>query len=535
MKRTNRGYGCKRWARLSLWALVGFVASSGCGGGGGGGGGAESGPGHVPVYLAGNVRFARIQGDGRIEMDGHGTQLGPLALALAFSGNADGTIGYDARALPPLPDPFAIAIGATKGAFDVVVAPEEVFELVYNAGEEQLFVTTRGGIHLLVDARSLTGAPVVDGNLVHFTTTEKGRFSAVVDRVAVSDGQKLLALNAIGDFSIDGDGDLVATPLDCNDANPNVSPLADEIPNDGVDEDCDGLDIPDEDHDHFASNAYPGGNDCDDRDASINPDAEEILSDGLDNDCDGVQANDDDGDTFVHYVGGADPGPDCNDGDASVFPGAPEVFGSGVDHNCNGVFPGNKIMAFGDSITAGTGDPNYPEDEENSGYEPRLADLLGVPRDAVANRGRPSTLSSTGVDKIDYDLSVVHPDLVIIEFGANDSLEGVSVKEYTDNIKAIIHRIQVSGARAIISGVTHVCCGRQGPPEGARNAVIDDYNAALVFVAQDTGSVLVDMETAFQAAPGGLPAILADGLHPNAAGFDIMAAEFARVITTELY
>ncbi len=533
MVRMTRSSRLARGLRSACIPVLLSTVTAACGAGGGSGGG----PPHNPLYLSGDVEAARIDAAGGVSMIGHGGELGPLALALAFSGSPDLTIGYDARELPPLADPYAIALGPAKGAFDISVAPEEVFSEQYVGDGEQILVTARGGMSLLVDARSLVSAPVVDGNLVHFQTSEHGKFSAVVDKVDEFDGQKLVAFQPITDFSIDADGDGVAAPLDCNDSDPSISPLATEIPNDGIDQNCDGLDIPDEDHDGYGSAAFPGGTDCNDQDPKVNPGATEVPSDGIDNNCDGIQVNDDDHDGFVHNIGGTDPGPDCDDEDPTTYPGAPEVFGGGKDHNCNGIIPGNTIMGEGDSVTAGFGDPVYDSNPDAAGYLPRLADLLGVPRDAMDNRGRPSTVSADGVDHIDHDLAADHPDLVIVLFGANDSLEGVTVHDFTDNMRQIISRVQVSGAKAIISGITHVCCGREGPPVDERNAYIDELNAALIPVASDTGSLFVDMEQAFQTHTGSadISSLLFDGLHPNASGYDVMAQTFADVITTQEY
>ena len=74
---------------------------------------------------------------------------------------------------------------------------------------------------------------------------------------------------------------------DCNDADPSINPDASESEN-GVDDDCDGTidegtNAYDDDQDGFSENQ----GDCNDGDAGIAPDVAEIPDDGIDNDCDG--------------------------------------------------------------------------------------------------------------------------------------------------------------------------------------------------------------------------------------------------------
>ena len=176
----------------------------------------------------------------------------------------------------------------------------------------------------------------------------------------------------------DGDGYRICEG-DCDDANASIHPAMEEIPGDGIDQDCDGFDLcyTDNDGDGFGGDttdtepmsscdAADGlsavGGDCNDGDEFINPDATEICS-GVDNDCngtadDGVNLDDctlfyqdQDGDGFggtaACLCAAAPPfesteGGDCYDGSANAYPGQPVFFaghrGDGsFDYDCDGV------------------------------------------------------------------------------------------------------------------------------------------------------------------------------------------------------
>ena len=176
----------------------------------------------------------------------------------------------------------------------------------------------------------------------------------------------------------------VSVAGDCDDANADIHPNADEICDGGVDNDCDGLvddmdviDDPstltifyvDNDLDTYGEAGtwdtqeaceVPTGysnnqTDCDDGDPAINPGATETCGDGVDNDCD--PTNDLNGSTWYTdadvdgYGDATETGfddcddrsadgyvtdnTDCDDADADTNPGADE-YCDGHDDDCDG-------------------------------------------------------------------------------------------------------------------------------------------------------------------------------------------------------
>ena len=83
---------------------------------------------------------------------------------------------------------------------------------------------------------------------------------------------------------VDNDGDGFASDVDCNDNNSTINPNAQEIINNDVDEDCDGIaQMIDEDNDGFNNQE-----DCDDNNPFINPGEEEVPDNDIDENCDGI-------------------------------------------------------------------------------------------------------------------------------------------------------------------------------------------------------------------------------------------------------
>ncbi len=131
----------------------------------------------------------------------------------------------------------------------------------------------------------------------------------------------------------DADGDGYWDITDCDDSDASIHPSAEETPYDGIDQDCDGLDLTDVDGDGWEGPEV-GGTDCDDEDASVYPGAPDSWYDGVDSDCAGDDDYDQDGDG---YQASAYGGQDCNDTDSTVNPGAPDSWYDGIDSDCDGL------------------------------------------------------------------------------------------------------------------------------------------------------------------------------------------------------
>ena len=104
---------------------------------------------------------------------------------------------------------------------------------------------------------------------------------------ATIDGRDNPVRNCETVTNVDKDGDFSKVGQDCDDNNPSIHPGAPEIPENGIDEDCDGQDAGNFDRD---GDGITRPLDCDDNNPAIRPGVAEIPGNAIDENCDRVIA-----------------------------------------------------------------------------------------------------------------------------------------------------------------------------------------------------------------------------------------------------
>ncbi len=133
--------------------------------------------------------------------------------------------------------------------------------------------------------------------------------------------------------------------------------------------------------------------------------------------------------------------PGCDSTDDQPVPSRPPVFVDNPDRD-----PLSKkvavndarqrIVAFGDSLTAGLG---VPVEESYPSRLQRRIDAAGYPY-RVINAGVSGDTTAGALRRLNWCLKS-QPSIVIIELGANDGLRGKSVDHISENLRQIIQRL----------------------------------------------------------------------------------------------
>ncbi len=106
--------------------------------------------------------------------------------------------------------------------------------------------------------------------------------------------------------------------------------------------------------------------------------------------------------------------------------------------------PHDVIVAFGDSLTHGTGA------SETTAYPAVLATLVSR---TVINAGVPGDTTASGLQRLPAVLAEYKPRLVLLCLGGNDMLRKQPEVTTENNLRLLVQTIRASGANVVLIGV----------------------------------------------------------------------------------
>ncbi len=178
--------------------------------------------------------------------------------------------------------------------------------------------------------------------------------------------------------------------------------------------------------------------------------------------------------------------------------------GCGREPKLTPVSPGATVLAFGDSVTFGTG--AAPGED----WPTALALRTGW---QVINAGVPGDTAESGKSRLADLLEQHQPALVIIEIGGNDFLRRRPQPAVKEDVRHLLRTVRQSGAQVVLVAV---------PEVSLLNFVMGKGDAPLYQeLAEEEAVPLIDRVFAETLSR---PELRADQIHPNAEGYRHMAS-----------
>ncbi|MDH3715843.1 MAG: arylesterase [Gammaproteobacteria bacterium] len=180
-------------------------------------------------------------------------------------------------------------------------------------------------------------------------------------------------------------------------------------------------------------------------------------------------------------------------------------WGCGSDPELPLLAASDRVLAFGDSLTYGTGAPR------GQSYPDVLAGLIGR---EVVNAGVPGEVTTEGLQRLGGVLEKVSPRLVVLCHGGNDMLRKKNLAAAESNLRSMIETIRGTGAAVIMLGV---------PRPGVFLSTAKFYER----IAED---MRVPIEADIVPDLLGDRQYKSDTVHPNARGYAKLAAAIDKLL-----
>lgn len=180
-----------------------------------------------------------------------------------------------------------------------------------------------------------------------------------------------------------------------------------------------------------------------------------------------------------------------------------------------------NILFFGTSLTAGYG---LSPAEAYPALIQKKIDSLDLPY-KVINGGLSGETSAAGKNRIDWLLK--QPiNVFVLELGSNDGLRGLSVKQTSANLQAVIEKVKKK-----YPGAKLVMIGMQMPPNMGAKYTSDFRN---MFSTLATKNSMAYVPFLLEGVGGVSKLNQEDGIHPTAEGQKILANNVWKILQAQL-
>lgn len=177
------------------------------------------------------------------------------------------------------------------------------------------------------------------------------------------------------------------------------------------------------------------------------------------------------------------------------------------------------LVCFGDSITAGYGlstGESFPDalqrDLDSRGYHYK-----------VDNKGTSGATTKDAVADL-HSILLLHPEVVIVEFGGNDGLRGLPLSVTRQNLDQVLTTLESAHIKILLAGITL--------PPNYGSDYIQSFEQVFRDLASKHHTPFVPM--IYKDLVHVPATIQADGIHPTAKGSEIIAKTLMPVLTPML-